>query len=501
MALFCPIITFVILLPTLAGGTHSRQTSVMIRVLPETPAKAFIEVSSAPSRTWSFRNEYAGVSELGKRIEAFKAFDSSGVEVSTHQLAPGQFTTMSDAVKFRYEVNLTPPQRAGDAARVSWVSGSRGLLMLADLLPTPETPQKGNNGDRPGQVHLNLPNGWIGYSNEMEGAPATFVFEDAETTILVIGDRLRASQISIAGLKLKLLTDSVWPFTDGEVTKEAADVLQAHYDLFGAMPTTRATLTLLPFPTSPATEKWSAETRGTCVTILFAGQPAKRAALSQLSVPLTHELFHLWIPNGLTLTGNYDWFYEGFTLYQSARVEVRLGFLTFQEFLNAIARAYDSYLATADRDRWSLIEASQRRWTSGQSTVYNEGMVVAFLYDLKLREQSRNKRSLENVYAELFHRHRGSSSGDHAALQPQDDANNVVMEALSRELDMKEFVADFVGRPARINLSEAFKNSGLVADSFGVRSRISVGETLTRQQRDLLRDLGYNDSGRLRPRK
>src|SRR5207249_5397197 len=243
-------------------------------------------------------------------------------------------------------------------------------------------------------------------------------------------------------------------------------------------------------------EKWSAETRGTSVTILLARQPLKSAALSQLSVPLTHEFFHLWVPNGLDLSGDYDWFYEGFTLYQSARTGVRLGFLTFQEFLNAIARAYDSYLATADRDRWSLIEASQRRWTTGQSTIYDEGMVVAFLYDLKLREQSRNKRSLENVYAELFHRHRRSLSGDHAALQPQDDANNVVMEALSRELGMKEFVAGFVGRPARINLSEALKNSGLVADSFGARTRISAGGSLTRQQRDLLSDLGYNDSGR-----
>jgi predicted metalloprotease with PDZ domain len=220
-----------------------------------------------------------------------------------------------------------------------------------------------------------------------------------------------------------------------------------------------------------------------------------------LSVALSHELFHLWVPNGLALSGDYDWFYEGFTIYQAALVGVRLGFLTFQEFLNAIARAYDSYVASADRDQWSLIEASHRRWTTGRSTVYDEGMVLAFLYDLKLREGSRSKRSLENVYQELFRTHRSPSSRARGMMLTQADGNDVIMETLSREFGMKEFVADSIGKARRISLSEGLLNSGLVAESFGARTRISVSGSLTRQQRDLLSDLGYNDSVRSRSRK
>jgi predicted metalloprotease with PDZ domain len=129
---------------------------------------------------------------------------------------------------------------------------------------------------------------------------------------------------------------------------------------------------------------------------------SKTAALSQLSVPLTHELFHLWVPNALALTGDYDWFYEGFTVYQAARTAVRLGLLTFPEFLNAIGRAYDAYAVAADHDRWSLVEASKRRWTAGAPSVYSKSMVVAFLYDLTLRSQSHGKHSLDDGYRKMF---------------------------------------------------------------------------------------------------
>jgi predicted metalloprotease with PDZ domain len=78
--------------------------------------------------------------------------------------------------------------------------------------------------------------------------------------------------------------------------------------------------------------------------MLLSGRaPSKVAALSRLSVPLTHELFHLWVPNALALEGDYDWFYEGFTMYQAMRAAGRLNLLTFEDFLNSIGRVFDAY--------------------------------------------------------------------------------------------------------------------------------------------------------------
>jgi hypothetical protein len=61
---------------------------------------------------------------------------------------------------------------------------------------------------------------------------------------------------------------------------------------------------------------------------------------------------------------------------------------------------------------------------------------------------------------------------------------------------MQDFGRSFVSNAAAINLAEQLAPFGLHAETFGLRTRISVSESLTRQQRDLLHDLGYNDSVR-----
>jgi M61 glycyl aminopeptidase len=480
----------------IADNLQPQQIVIRIRIAESAP-QASIEIITPPMRTWSFPNQYGGVLELAARINEFKAFDTRGAEVPTHKLAPGQFTASTDAVKLRYEVNLAPPPRAADAARVSWVSGSRGVLMLADLLPAAERPGARSVDAARDQLtlQLSLPRGWTAYSNDSDDPANTFTVSASEKAIIRIGDRLRVTQTAISGMKLVLVTDRDWPFADAEVGKLATDVLNAYRAVTGSMPATRVTITLFAFPTDPGAEKWSAETRGQSVIILLANQPSKRAALAQLTVPLTHELFHLWVPNGLDLTGNYDWFYEGFTVYQAARTGVRLGLITFQDFLNTIARAYDEYRAMPGRDQFSLIEASQRRWTVGEKAVYTKAMLAAFICDLDLRKASGRKQSLDDVYRSIFKRF-----GAEAAHPPkQTDGTGVVVKALDKQLP--GFTDLYITRPATIDLGALLSQFGFQVEKFGTRTRLGVGEKLTRQQRDLLRDLGYNDAGRASRRK
>jgi predicted metalloprotease with PDZ domain len=165
----------------------------------------------------------------------------------------------------------------------------------------------------------------------------------------------------------------------------------------------------------------------------------------QLGVIFTHELLHLWVPNALLLEGDYDWFFEGFTLYVALVTALDLKFITLNEYLATLGRVYDSYLSREDAH--SLIEASERRWTGGNTTVYDKGMLVAFLYDLAIRRDSGGKRWLGSLYQNLFA----------SAPQPA-DGNDVIIRLLSstqagadlaksyiqgqRELDLKPLFAD-----------------------------------------------------------
>lgn len=491
----------------LVSIVSAQQLSVVIRLHPSAPGRLIMEGNCPPSTVWSFRDSYAGVNNLGIRIEEMHLFDAAGADIQTRKIAPGQFEGARPASKFRYEVNLNPPPRASDAALVSWLNADRGVLRLSDVLPLTDRSLAENAGatardksNRPVErrrvtVRVSLPAGWTVHSSE--GASQTdFEVFDIDRAVFALGRQLRKSHTTVSKTTVNLVIDGEWAFADADVLEMAANVLEANTKIMGGRPANQATLILFPPPQSVAADRWSAETHGSTVMLLMGKLPSKTAALLQLSVPLTHELFHLWIPNALALEGDFDWFYEGFTVYQSARTAVRLGLLTFQEFLNAIARAYDAYAVGLDRDRWSLIEASQRRWTTGSSAVYQKSMLVALILDLKLRSQSHGKRSLDGLFREIFSRYRSVGTSAVAG-----DGNQAVVTTIESMPGMERFAETYVRRASVIDLQAEAGQFGLKVERLGLRTRISVSETLTRQQRDLLRELGYNDSVRTPARK
>lgn len=447
--------------------------------MPET-SRVLIEGSTPPRVAWSFPDVYAGVVGLGTRIIDFQAFDTQGKPVEVRAKAPGQFEAATPASSFRYMVNLTPPARPSDAALVSWLNLDRGVLVASDLLPEGLV-------DRT-NLTLEYPSGWNHYASQISFTGPYYGIVDAGRSVWIVGKSLRLSTKKVSGPLLNLISDGDWAFQDSDVMNLFDKILKRHSQLVGPNPCQQTTLTVLPLPVAASAGAWSALTRGCSVTILLSKQPSRVGALSQLGNALTHELFHLWIPNALALTGPYDWFYEGFTVYHAARVAVDLDLLTFADFLTALGRASDGATLARELNELSLIDASQRRFTIGASGVYAKAMLVAFIYDLNLRYQTKNRRSLDDVYRDIFRAlERGKQSGD---------GNALALTALRAEFDSQNFVSRFVTEPVNIDLQTELAPFGLRVEKFGFRTRIVVSEKLTKRQRDLLGELGYNDRTR-----
>src|SRR2546423_5356053 len=178
-------------------------------------------------------------------------------------------------------------------------------------------------------------------------------------------------------------------------------------------------------------------------------------------------------------------------MYQAAGAAVRLDLLTLQQLLNAIGDAYTGS-SSADFKSMSLIEASKRRWMTGANAVYSKAMVVAFLYDLNLRSQSKGKRSLDDVYRKVFRDHLRRSESNHADV----NGNAFVISALRSELSTPDFAGKFIAASAPIDLQPELAPFGLTLEKLGLRTHIFVSEHLTSRQRDLLRQLGYNEPRR-----
>ncbi|HEY3041063.1 MAG TPA: hypothetical protein VGJ66_20155 [Pyrinomonadaceae bacterium] len=459
---------------TIPSSVRAQTVRARISVTSVAPARVRIDAElSAATNALSFRNSYGGSLGLGERIEMLEAVNARGESVAVQKLAPGEFQTAEKFTRFRYEVNVAEPSRPAQMSHVSWVNREQGLLMLADLLPV-ATKDSGNLSSA--LITVDVPMGWTVASNaKHEGSQ--FSTDDPENAVFLIGPSVHEKSQPLATTNLSIISSGDWPFSDKDATKIAGKIIEEYSRVTRFDLKQNAVVMLIPFPGDAGPEKWSAETRGNDVVLLLGRNASRGKVLSRLGIVLSHELFHLWVPNSLKLQGDYDWFFEGFTLYRALRLDFRLGLISFNDYLETIARVYDSYLSAVDHDRLSLIEASERRWTTSASLVYEKGMLVAFIYDLSLKNLTNCRASLDDVYSELF---RLSATG-------QGSANELIIRLLSEPLGLESFAKDYVESAGKFDLDAVVSSYGIqVLRTAPGGTRLAVNRNLDKTQRNLL---------------
>ena len=110
-------------------------------------------------------------------------------------------------------------------------------------------------------------------------------------------------------------------------------------------------------------------------------------------------------------------------------------------------------------------------------------MLLAFVYDLELRAKTGGKLSLDDIYRRLF-------------LTRHDerlDANEVIISLLSAPEGMKQLTKSYIRASSSIELGTVVGRYGLEVQSAGASQHLVVKETLSKEQRKLLRSLGYRN--------
>jgi len=454
---------------------------VRLKVVSLSPSVIMIEEDlGQASAQWSFLSAYGRMVGLGERIDNFTATDSGGHSVAVRRISPTDFRSEKAVSRISYQVRVSEPSNSADSSHVSWLNERGGYLMLADLLPLSVDGQPGTSTV---QIELQLPTQWNVASSAEANPRGQYEVPDVLHAVFLVGKGVRSKHKQIGGTDFNIAAVGEWPFPIDSITNIAARILRDHARHVGFELQRRVTLMLFPLAGTVGAEQWTAETRGSNVVLLLGEHSTPDVLLGRLSIVLTHELFHLWVPGSLSFDADYDWFFEGFTLYQALRCAVRLGFIGFQEYLSTMARVYDSYLATGERDWLSLLDASQRRWTMASSLAYDKGMLVAFLCDLSLRGASRNRRSLDDVYRELFRQQR--------IVGAKEKGNDAIIGILNREQGTDWFSKRYISTPSAIRLEVELPAYGLVVESSENHSHLKVVQALSSQQRQLLRSLGF----------
>lgn len=473
------IIVVVLIALAASVGIQAQTLNARIAIASTGPARIRMNAEfPEPTDVLSFPNAYGAVLGLADRIENVEARAAGGQLVAVRKLAPGEFQTSEKFSQISYEVNLSKPMPPAQASHVSWLNREHGLLMLSDLLPRSV---KGAGAFSSAQIELQLPAGWMAASNSERPKPSTYVTDEPDKTVFLIAPQLQEKSQRIGEREFSVALSGEWPIAGKDALKVAAQIVREYSKLTGFQLKRNAVLMLVPFPAEVGPQRWTAETRGNAVVLLIGHQASRKQITSRLGIVLAHELFHLWVPNSMKLEGDYDWFFEGFTIYQALRMDLRLHLISFTDYLDTIARVYDSYLSSPDRDHLSLIEASERRWTTSSSLVYDKAMLVAFLYDLQLQRSSFCKASFDDLYRQLLQR----------GTARQAEANKTIIGVLNEQLGQESFARQYIEGTGIIKLESELSPYGIGVRQTSSGTKLSA-EQADKAQRKLLKCLTRN---------
>lgn len=475
----------------LAGSAHpgSVQAPLAMSIRVEIGSnKTIVRIEGEfmqPRRTEFRRNFSLPNFPSTRKLDQMQFRDEKGEVLSHRQLAPGEYIAERDIKRWSYAVDLTSPGGSRSLAHETWISADGGLLMPRDYWPSVDAAHD------QALLNLKLPEGWefVAMSSVSEPPENTSKVSDvgtwmlvSERTVLPIGKAWRTKKSG----DVDIYASGSWHFSDDEVSAMATEIFRAYGKLFGPV-STRPRIILARFPGKIGPGEWDAETRGDTVTIVSSDMPFRTQSVQRLHEQLRHELFHLWIPNDVNLAGNYDWFYEGFALYQSLKLAVALNRIRFEDFLDTLSRAHT--LDSAFTQRPSLLEASKNRFSGLNTQVYARGILVGFLTDLALIERS--KSSVEDLLRTIYRNHRKPTAVA--------DGNEAIIGLMKRNTALEPVVRKYIAGSEAVDWKSDLSAAGIEDIDPGPITTLRVMQKLNGRQKTLLDKLGYNNWRKLTP--
>lgn len=455
---------------------HAQDAEVSIKFKANTAEIRGKFNSEPPPRFWLLES-YGDASELLDRLSHVYFYDKQGFLIARSRLAANDTVKTANIGGFAYSVDLKPRQSPFAAAHISWKTDMEGLLMLDDLLPQ----MKGKSAS----VAIDPPTGWKIFTTEPVVSPGVFRVHDLEKAVFYFGKDLRVVRPKSPTV---IVSGNDWLFKDADAAAMSGKIFDDYSKLFGLIKDIDPIVRIGKFPTDQMMGSWEADTRGQSVTIVSMDMPFPSQSLQRLHEQLRHEIFHLWVPGRLNLTGRYDWFYEGFAMYQSLKTGVASNEIRFEDYLDTLSRAR-SIDGAGDR-RLSLLELSSTRWTGGNTRVYARGMLAAFATDLAMMRASGGKRSVTDLIAAVVRKH----SPPAAAA----DANSAILAEFRSRPELVAVVDKLITGSDRFDLPDLLNAAGLEVVQMGSSETIKMVAKPSGKQKDSLRRLGSENWRNLR---
>lgn len=297
--------------------------------------------------------------------------------------------TTATIVTVEYVVDYAPLARLGWPAphEAAYRDSDNFVLVGRSLFVTTQA-------TRECRVAFELPKGWHASTPwPARGGNETYVADTPQDLVenLVVFSRRPRDDVAAMGFRLHINALGQWAEARADVRRVLEPVIRHHVAMMGVVGRTDYVVVLL-----PQRDFGGESYRGSFAASMDSlPGPSTTAALGNL---VAHEIFHLW--NGWMLRGadyaSTQWFQEGFTEY-SANVAIASSGLVSEQW-------FRSKLAEHLRNSRELATTLENTGGHKGPPLYSAGALVAFAWDVRIREASAGRRNLGDFFRELLRR-------------------------------------------------------------------------------------------------
>ena len=443
------------------------QTKVVLSVEPK-EIKVTIERQFDKDTEIGLIDSYADASRLSFRLRGISAKTKDDKSPGFKRLGPVNFALLDRADVVNYVIDANPPSKTIASPHVSWVEEEYGLLNLADILP--------ESFDESLRLTINHPKEWKVATREDRVSANVFDVPNPGDAVFLVGKNVR--QRATKNAEIAMVGE--WQFTDQQAVEMTEDILEHYRSVFRQSVNGKKQIIIIPFPKQMSSGRWRAETRGRTVTIASTLSAYKNIGVQRLHEQLRHELFHLWLPNDLDITGDYAWLYEGFARYESLKAALKLRQIRFEDYLATLSEAQQ--IAARSRSDLTLWELSEKQWLVGPGVLGARATLFAFYVDMKIIEGG--KRLGSSLLMRRFYREFKKKEG--AALASE------IGDFFRKQRSVTNVYDKYVLGRLKLPISDVIEQFGLRARSRGGRTYFELSPDRNRRERAMLRKLGYN---------
>jgi predicted metalloprotease with PDZ domain len=361
---------------------------------------------------------YYGVLNNAENVESFTAEDGSGVQLKWEKTTKNTWMVQSDqatSMTVSYDVKATNPFIAN-----SYLDENRGYISPVGVFMHPAGRLR-----QPVTVVLRLYSMWNTMATGLEPVDRRpHMYRAADFDVLydcpiLMGNLETLPAFEVQGIPHRFVGYNLGAFDRGKFIADLKRIVEAAVSIVGEIPYKHYTF-LAVGPGMGGLE----HSNSAALSFSRRDLSSPDANARWLSF-VTHEYFHLYNMKAIRPialgpfdydTENYTnmlWFSEGGTVYYQHIILNRAGFMSRSEVLDALSKAIAAYENNPGHLCQSAVEASRQTWTeppfgkrpegvNKTISYYDKGAALSALLDLKIRHETKNVESLDDVMRTLY---------------------------------------------------------------------------------------------------